>query len=76
VRLTPCVASHHPSAPAVTVSLYKCPSCGRGMKELQVQKKVMSRLHTCTSCKVVWFVFGDRLFRCANVSALLVPGQL
>jgi hypothetical protein len=46
------------------------------MKELQVKEKVMSRLHTCSSCKVVWFVYGDRLFRRANVSALLVPGQM
>lgn len=46
------------------------------MTELQVRGGVMSRLHTCSSCKVVWFVFGDRLFRCENVSALVVPGQL
>lgn len=70
------MTAQHPSEALEIVSLLKCPACERGMLELQTRAGVMSRLHACPVHKLVWFTFGDRLFRCANADALLVPGQL
>lgn len=54
----------------------ECPKCGHPMTVLRTRNGVMSRLHHCSSCEEVWFVFGDRLFPCANADALVLPGQL
>ena len=54
----------------------KCPTCGEKMNPAKVQPGTMSRLYISRRCKVVWLLFGDRLYPCADVSGLLLPGQM
>lgn len=42
----------------------------------EVRPGVMSRLLICKSCRVAWLWFGGNLYPCADVSGLLVPGQM
>jgi len=46
------------------------------MNPAKVQPGTMSRLYISRRCKVVWLLFGAHLYPCADVSGLLLPGQM
>lgn len=53
-----------------------CPTCHELMDPAKVHPEVKSRLYISKRCQVVWLLFGDHLYPCADVSGLLLPGQL
>jgi hypothetical protein len=53
-----------------------CPKCKDLMYPAKVHPGVKSRLYISKSCRVVWLLFGDHLYPCADVSGLLLPGQM
>jgi len=53
-----------------------CPSCDEVMELARVHPGVMSRLYISPKCKLAWLLFGEHLYPCADVSGLLLPGQM
>jgi len=52
----------------------KCPTCGEKMNPAKVQRDDEPLVHFA-ECKVVWLLFGAHLYRCADVSGLLLPAR-
>jgi hypothetical protein len=53
-----------------------CPTCRELMDPAKVYPGVKSRLYVSKRCGVVWLLFGERLYPCADVSGLVLPGQM